>query len=106
MGSYDLPPRNRGGFLLTNYVFRVKRERRFKMRIGNRFLLEDSQYKGLYDEYILALVDSTENKIQLINLKEGNPWRSPPIKVKNPFSISQEEFNLLREDFKLIKIRR
>ena len=74
------------------------------MKIGDKFLLEDNFYKGYYDEWILALVDSHENKINLIS-KKGNPW-SKPIKVKNPNSITKEEIELLIEDHKFIKIRR
>lgn len=76
------------------------------MIIGDRFLLEDTEYKGYYNEYILALVDSQEKKINLINLSKGNPW-TKPITVKDVNDITEEEFNRLTgRDWKFIRIRR
>lgn len=75
--------------------------------VGLRFLLEDvdSMYKGYYDEYILCLVKSSTNEINLINLKNGMPFNNP-ISVKDVHNITHEDFKKLTKEHKFILIRR
>lgn len=91
-------------------------ERELVISIGNKFLirvysiepLKTAIQKGYfydYSEFILALVDSSENKINLINRNTGDPW-TKPIVVKDYNSITDKEFfSLLGENKEFVRIR-
>lgn len=72
--------------------------------IGDKFLLEDSRYKGLYYLYALVSVTPQDNQVNLINWNNGSPW-TKPIKVKYPHSITDEEFARLTKGHEFKKIR-
>jgi|GEM_PF-4543288 len=57
-----------------------------------------------YSVFILALVNSRTNEVNLIDETWGNPW-SKPIKVKNPHAITDKEFiSLVGEGKEFIRI--
>ena len=90
-----------------------KDERKMCISIGQRFLIRHDRVplqKALeknhfcnYEEFILALVNSHTNEINLIDVHWGGPWAGP-IRVKNPHAITDKEFISLVGKHEFIRI--